>query len=217
MLDIIRNGSTVDLVLYFISTVIVVFLTLPIHEFAHAFTANKLGDPTAKYSGRITLNPFAHLDPIGSLMILLFGFGWAKPVPVNSFNFRKPKRDMAITAAAGPLSNLILAFTFYFLYKFLARFALTFEVIGYLALICSFVVQINVSLAVFNLLPIPPLDGSRLIFAFLKDKHYYNFLKYERYFSFAIIFLLFTDVLDLPLTYLTIVIYKLFDILTFWI
>ncbi len=217
MIDIIRNGTLTDLILFFISSVIVVFVSMPIHEFAHAFTANKLGDPTAKYSGRITINPFAHLDPIGSLLILLFGFGWAKPVPVNSYNFKKPKRDMAITAAAGPISNIILAFVFYLLFKLFVSFLPDTEVAGYIALVCFYVVSINVSLAVFNLIPIPPLDGSRLLSAFLSDRKYYRLMQYERYFSLAVLFLIFTGVLDTPLSFLSSLLYGLFDILTFWI
>lgn len=217
MLDIIRNGSVTELVLYFISAAIVVFISLPIHEFAHAFAATKLGDPTPKYTGRITLNPLAHLDPIGSLLLLLFGFGWARPVQVNSFNFKKPKRDMAITAAAGPVSNIILAFVFYFIFKVLLRFLPDTELAAYICLICSFVVNINIGLAVFNLIPIPPLDGSRLLSSFLNDKHYYRLMQYERYFSFAIIILLFTGLLDVPLSFLRGLLFKLFNILTFWI
>ena len=104
------NLSFATAVVYVISSLTVIFLTLPIHEFAHGYTATKLGDYTPRYQGRLTLNPFAHIDYIGALCILIFGFGWAKPVSVNSANFENPKRDMAIVALAGPLSNIILAF-----------------------------------------------------------------------------------------------------------
>lgn len=217
MIDILRYGNTVDLIFYFISSAIVVFLSLPVHEMAHAFTAYKLGDNSQKYAGRLTLNPFAHLDPIGSLLILLFGFGWAKPVQVNSFNFKKPKRDMAVTAFAGPVSNIILAFLFYIIYKIAAPFLLDSKIIEYLLLICRYVVQINISLAVFNLIPIPPLDGSKLLFAFLSDRNYYKLMQYERYFYGLLILLLFVGALDTPLYFLRNLILRLFELLTFWI
>lgn len=217
MINAIRSGDTVNLILYFISAAIVVFISMPIHEFAHAFTAVKLGDPTPKYSGRNTINPFAHLDPIGSLLILLFGFGWAKPVPVNSFNFKNPKRDMAITAAAGPISNIIIGFVFYIILSLLQRFAPATEIMFYIILVCTFVVRINVGLAVFNLIPVPPLDGSRLLSAFLNDRNYYKLMQYERYFSLGIMLLILTGALDVPISYLQSAIYKLFDLLTFWI
>ena len=111
LLNVILNrGSFIDIIACIISSAIVVFVTLPIHEYAHGYAAYKLGDPTARYQGRLTLNPLAHLDYIGSLMILFIGFGYAKPVPVDSRYFNNPKRDMAITAFAGPLSNLVLSF-----------------------------------------------------------------------------------------------------------
>ncbi|MBP3706233.1 MAG: site-2 protease family protein, partial [Clostridia bacterium] len=109
-MDILSGGLSFEaLVPGILASLIVIFLTLPIHEFAHGFVANKLGDPTARYQGRLTLNPMAHIDYLGALCILLVGFGWAKPVPINSYYFKKPKRDIALTALAGPVSNLIMA------------------------------------------------------------------------------------------------------------
>ena len=118
MLIDILNGSGLsfaNIIVGILSSLAVIFLTMPIHEFAHAFAATKLGDPTPKYSGRLSLNPFNHIDYVGALGIILFGFGWAKPVGVNANYFKNPKRDMAITALAGPLSNLIVAFVAVFL------------------------------------------------------------------------------------------------------
>jgi len=202
------NADFFTVIMYIISSLIVVFLTLPIHEFAHGFVATKLGDPTPRYQGRLSLNPFAHIDWLGAACILVFGFGWAKPVQVNSRYFNNPKRDMALTALAGPASNIIVAFIAVFLrnialfitYKItgnsLASFTLWFTILYYIA-------RINVSLAVFNLIPIPPLDGSRLLSAFLPDRIYYKIMHYERYLIWGIFVLIYIGALDAPLSYAT--------------
>ena len=200
-----QNYSLLDVIVFIISSFAVIFLTMPIHEFAHAWAANKLGDPTPRYYGRLSLNPFNHIDYMGALCIVLFGFGWAKPVSVNPRNFDNPKVGMAVTAFAGPLSNLLLAFiaTFFsgaFIKLYFITNTLFFE---YILLFFYWISYINVRLALFNLVPIPPLDGSRLLGVILPDRIYYKLMQYERYLYFIVLGLIFVGALDVPLTFLT--------------
>ena len=195
LIDILLGGNSFGdklllLLVALISSAIIVFLTLPIHEFAHGLVAHWLGDNTAKNMGRLTLNPLKHLDIIGSLSILIFGFGWAKPVPVNMNRFKNPKVGMAITALAGPVSNLILAFiaTFFtVLIRFIIQLGEMSFIVSFIYTVCYYIATINVSLAVFNLIPIPPLDGSRILNAFLSDRVYYKIMAYENYFFILIL------------------------------
>ena len=153
----------------------------PIHEYAHALAAYKLGDNTAKSMGRLTVNPLASFDLFGTLMFLLVGIGWAKPVPINPRNFKKvpQKAGMVITAAAGPLSNLIVAFISALVVGAVEKFAPVGSVTEYIRLAFVMLVQINVLLAVFNLIPLPPLDGSRIAAGILPDKIYFKLFKYD--------------------------------------
>lgn len=177
-----------DTVFYYLLSALAVLIVLTVHEFAHAFTAYKLGDNTARNLGRLTLNPIKHLDIFGALCLLFFHFGWAKPVPINARNFKKPKRDFAITALAGPLTNLVLAFVFAFVYLLLyaifSRISFQTEFTFNLAVnTLNFVFifhSINIGIAVFNLIPIPPLDGSRILNVLLPEKAYFAIMKYER-------------------------------------
>ncbi|MBQ3573729.1 MAG: site-2 protease family protein [Clostridia bacterium] len=151
-----------------------VFLSLSVHEACHGLVAYLGGDRTAKYSGRLSINPFHHLDLFGTLSLLLFGFGWAKPVPVNPWNFKNKKLGMALTALGGPVSNLILGFIGYIGWTFINPGTV-------FSLICYYLVIYNIGLGVFNLIPIPPLDGSKILNAILPQRYYFKLMQYERY------------------------------------
>lgn len=190
-----------------LAILLIIFLILPFHEWAHAFTASKLGDTSIKYRGRLTLNPLAHIDPFGALALLLFGFGWAKPVPVDPRNFKNPKLGMGIVALMGPVANIVAAIAGGLIFQAIAAFAPGFfgpSGFGYYVyLFLSFYVQVNVSLAVFNLLPIPPLDGSKILFVFLPDKAVMWFYRYQQIISIVLIGLLWIGVLSVPLSFLS--------------
>ena len=178
-----------DRLVYYLLSAVAALIALTVHEYCHGYAAYRLGDNTAKNMGRLTLNPIKHIDPYGAICMVLFHVGWAKPVPVNARNFKDPKKGFAITAAAGPASNLILGFFSALIY--LVVFALvrdltfTSKTFGYLLIsnTLSFLYifhSINIGLGLFNLLPIPPFDGSRLLNVFLPPKTYFAIMKYER-------------------------------------
>ncbi len=180
-----------------------ILLALSFHEYAHAYIANKFGDDTAKQSGRLTLNPLAHLDPIGTIMIFLVHFGWAKPVPVNLNRLRNPKKDMLWISAAGPFANMILALISGILLRFI--FAIggapnQHSIIGLLIYALFMSLQINLALAIFNLLPIAPLDGSKILFGLLPVKHGDKIYFLERYGPFILLgLIIFGRVTDVPI------------------
>lgn len=204
--SIISNGFGIETLIGLCASAFVVFCTMPIHEFAHAFTAHKLGDNTAKNQGRLTLNPLAHIDLLGAVMILFVGFGYAKAVPVNPRNFKNPKKGMAITAAAGPVSNLVMALLFLLLSNaaFVLYCNMSDSVVAKVTFLFFFyAAMINVSLAVFNLIPIPPLDGSRILGVLIPNKIYYKIMRYERYIIIAVFLLIWFGWLSTPLNWLT--------------
>lgn len=201
LFSILRGASGIEIAILFLARLFVVFCTLPVHEYAHAFVADKLGDKTARLSGRLTLNPMAHIDILGAIMILFVGFGYAKPVPVNPRNFKNPKKGMAITALAGPFSNILMAVVFMFLSNVLSLFGNSLFVQAFY-IFFSFAASINIGLAVFNLIPIPPLDGSRVLELLIPDKYYYKFAQYERYIVIVIFALIIFGMLDAPLAFL---------------
>ena len=180
-------------------------LSITVHETCHGLVAYWLGDPTAKRAGRLTLNPIKHIDLMGLVMMVVVKFGWAKPVPVDMRYFRHPKRGMALTALAGPVSNVILAFLALvlrsILYFFLWKNGETALLSG-LITFCVYVAVISTGLAVFNLIPVPPLDGSKILFSLLPERLYWKLMQYERYGMMVLVILLLTDKLDMPLLYL---------------
>ncbi len=211
ILDLIRNGLSIDLVVNLLARLFVIFCVLPIHEFAHAFVAQKCGDNTARLSGRLTTNPLAHIDPMGALMVIVAGFGYAKPVPVNINNFKRGKRkqQMALVALAGPVSNLIMAFLFMLCFSAISFFGVINDasLLYYIYLFFSYACSVNISLAVFNLIPIPPLDGSRILSALIPDKYYYKIMQYERYIILVIFVLILTGALNTPISIVSNLIY----------
>ncbi|MBQ7129064.1 MAG: site-2 protease family protein [Clostridia bacterium] len=213
LIEAVQNGDVYTLIAILITSAILIFLCLPSHEFAHSWAAHKLGDNTAKCQGRLTLNPFKHLDLLGTAMMLLIGVGYAKPVPVNMFNFKERKKDMALVALAGPMMNLFCGIIFVFLdvlfskYVLLQTSALDYynsSALFYFHSIIKFVLsttaQISVSLAIFNLIPIPPFDGSRILGFFLPDKIYYKIMQYEQIIFIVVLVMLWGGFLSGPLS-----------------
>ena len=173
-----------------------VLLCMTVHELCHGLTACRLGDPTAKRMGRLSLNPIKHIDILGFAMLLFVGVGWAKPVPVDMRYFKRPKRDMALTALAGPVSNMVLSFLLLALYSGLVRI-LTGGLAAYFLLNFLFRTAVmSIGLGLFNLLPISPLDGSKILFSLFPDKVYYTILRYERYVMIPLMILMFVGVFD---------------------
>jgi len=173
-----------DTALMYLARVIAFLTAIPIHESAHAWVSYKLGDPTARNLKRISLNPARHFDLMGALFMLIMGFGWAKPVPINTGYYANRKFGMAVSSLAGPVSNFIFAFFLMILYKLTCIVYYTKSSTSFfyaLMLILYFMVIINLSLAVFNILPVPPLDGSRIFLLFLPERLYFGIMKYERY------------------------------------
>ncbi|MCR5151019.1 MAG: site-2 protease family protein [Clostridiales bacterium] len=201
ILDLLRNGLSVNLVISFCVRIFCIFCVFPVHEYAHAYAAHKLGDETARLQGRLTLSPMAHIDLFGAIMMFVVGFGYAKPVPVNARNFKNPKKGMAVTALAGPLSNIIMSFLFLVIRNIISVTGSLSTFVNVAGVFCYYAAYINISLAVFNLIPVAPLDGSRIFNIVLPQKYYFKIMQYERYIVWGIFILLFTGILDKPLSF----------------
>lgn len=186
-------------VLGYLLRAIVMLLAIPLHEAAHAWVSDALGDPTARNRGRLTLNPIAHFDPLGAICMIFAGVGWAKPVPANPQRFKNPRVGMALTAAAGPAANLLLAYLSAILYKLLYSLSPNTTIWNFLLQLLYMMLTLNVTLAVFNLLPVPPFDGSRIAGLLLPRRLYFKVMQYERYLFIGVFLLLMLGVLDYPL------------------
>jgi len=182
-----------------------VLVAIVFHEVAHGYVAYLCGDDTAKRAGRLTLNPLKHLDPIGTIMLILFKFGWAKPVPVNFYNFRHPRRDIILVSLAGPLTNFILAVIlsfFYFrfgFYKYSTLFTFysikSSPIVMYLSDVIGYSILINLVLLIFNLIPIPPLDGSKVFMVLIPERYRMSYAYLERYGVIILLILILTGVI----------------------
>ena len=198
--ELIKNGFDFTYLLEIVSAVIPSLICITLHELSHGLVAYRLGDDTAKRAGRLTLNPLKHLDPIGLLMMLTVHFGYAKPVPVNMYRFRNPKRGMAITALAGPASNVVITLIFLLLYGALFIPLGQNKVGAYVLEMLELTAYISMGYAIFNMLPIPPLDGSKVIFSLLDESSYRSLMRYERYGSLILLALVWSGVLGQPLS-----------------
>lgn len=186
-------------------------IALTLHEFAHGWVSDKLGDPTPRRNGRLSLNPLRHLDPLGTLSLFLFHFGWAKPVMVNPNYYQNKKQGMVNVAMAGPMMNFLLAFISIFAYYGIIKMlriglipmhsGIITSIFDYLLEFLPFLLSYNLGLGIFNLIPIPPLDGSKFLNALLPEQLYFSIMRYERYFAPILILLLYTGILNIPLDF----------------
>ena len=194
-----------------------VILSMSIHEVAHGLVSYWMGDPTAKLEGRLSLNPFKHIDWDGLVCLLFFGFGWAKPVPIDSRYYKDAKTGIIWTSFAGPVANFLLSFIcvflFYALYKFAPQFIFT-AAGNFISSVLSYTGLISTGFGIFNLIPIPPLDGSKVVFSFLPDDKYYKFIEGAPWMNFLFIALIFTGVLNSPLGMLRAQMISFFEMVT---
>jgi Zn-dependent protease len=213
----IWNGLDWSVVTNILLSVVPALLVITFHELSHGLVALMLGDTTAKDAGRLTLNPIRHIDPMGLLMLVIFRFGWAKPVPVDMRRFKNPKQGMALTALAGPVSNFLLACLMLFLYGILYKALWNAGSAGVYALQMIYLsAYISLALGIFNLIPVPPLDGSKVLFAFIPDSAYMKLMRYERYGMLILLALIAIGVLGTPLVTATSAVFEWLSGITQW-
>lgn len=191
--NLLSGGSPLEILQSIVFSLVAILIAMTFHEFAHAFASYKCGDPTAKLLGRMTLNPMKHVNPMGIILLLLFGFGWANPVIISVRNFKNKRVGMVLTSAAGPLMNFVLSFIALLIYVVLGIFAFANDnnfIISNLSLLFYYISLYNMSFGIFNLIPLPPLDGSKIVAGFLPAKWQYKYLSLERYSSIIFIALI---------------------------
>ncbi len=206
-----------DVVYKLLISLIISLVALPIHEYAHGYAAYRMGDNTAYRQGRLTLNPLVHIDPLGTLALVLFGFGWAKPVQINPLNFENPKKGMMLSALAGPLSNVGLAFismVFYKLSYIPVYMGMSGAFIITIQTFLLYMISINITLAVFNFIPIPPFDGSRIATYFLPQRIYFKIMQYENIIFIGLLVILWLGFLDGPISFVSTSVTGILDFIT---
>ena len=206
-----------DVVYKLLISLIISLVALPIHEYAHGYAAYRMGDNTAYRQGRLTLNPLVHIDPLGTLALILFGFGWAKPVQINPLNFENPKKGMMLSALAGPLSNVGLAFISMIFYKLSyipVYMGMSGAFIMTIQTFLLYMISINITLAVFNFIPIPPFDGSRIATYFLPQRIYFKIMQYENIIFIGLLVILWLGFLDGPISFVSTSVTGILDFIT---
>lgn len=203
----------------YIGRILALLVAIPAHEFAHGYVSYKLGDPTAKYDGRLSLNPKHHLDPFGVLLIFLTGIGWAKPVMVNSLYYKDRDKGIALTALAGPAANVIVALIFLMLYKlvsifYAANFLFSYSSYIFVSQILNIIVITNINLAVFNMIPFPPLDGFKVFSFLFPSEIKYKLLQFEQYSFIILVVAIYSGILSRPLFIINNFIYSILNVIT---
>ena len=214
------GGDAATIIQTLIARVLVLMTAIPIHEYAHAWAAEKMGDSTARYYRRLSLNPFDHIDPIGALMLLVLGFGFARPVPINSMNFKNRTAGTVVSSLAGPASNILMALFCMIIAKLLRLgfYATGFTFLVGIFKVIMFMVQVNLSLAVFNLLPLPPLDGWHAVSPFIPRPFYWEKIRpYERQLVWIVLLLVWVGALDGIISFFVMFFFNLINMMTFFI